>query len=130
MGLPRENGGDPAARRLSNKTDYPWGQQPVPPPASANLDTANMAGYQDNYSHTAPVGSFSPNASGLFDLAGNVTEWCGEAWPGSSNERVLRGSSFLSSTRDSLLSSDRQHAAENSARTDLGFRCVLDFQPH
>jgi formylglycine-generating enzyme required for sulfatase activity len=130
VGLSKENGADPAARHRGNKSDFPWGQQPIPPPASANLDTANMAGYQDNYSHTAPVGSFSTNAFGLSDMAGNVTEWCEDSWPGASNERVLRGSSFLSSARDSLLSSDRQHAPENMARSDVGFRCVLDLQPH
>ncbi len=130
VGLPKEDGADPAARHRGNKTEFPWGQQPVPPPGSANLDTANMAGYQDNFSHTAPVGSFAPNAFGLSDMAGNVTEWCDDAWPGSANERVLRGSSFLTSSRDSLLSSDRQHAAESAARADVGFRCVLDLQPH
>jgi len=130
VGVDKESGADPAARHLGNQTDYPWGPQPVPPPSSANLDTDNMAGYQDKYSHTAPVGSFSPNASGLFDMAGNVSEWCEDAWPGSAGEHVLRGSSFLSSSRESLLSSARQHAAENAARSDVGFRCVLDFQPH
>ena len=130
VGLRNESGADPAARHLGNKTDYPWGQQSVPPPSSANLDTENMAGDQDKFSHTAPTGSFSPNASGLFDMAGNVSEWCEDVWPGGSGEHVLRGSSFLSSTRDSLLSSARQHAADNASRADVGFRCVLDFQPH
>ncbi len=130
VGLPAENGSDPSARHLENKTDLPWGLQPVPPPGSGNLDSENMAGYQDNYSHTAPVGSFSPNAFGLYDMAGNVAEWCMDIWPGSKNEHVLRGSSYLSSTRNNMLSSARQHAAENATRSNVGFRCVLDLQPH
>lgn len=130
VGLPKEDGADPAARHLGNKVDYPWGTQTVPPSSSANLDSENMGSYQDKYSHTAPVGSFPPNAFGLFDLAGNVSEWCDDPWPGNPREHVLRGSSFLSSARDSLLSSARQHAAESTARADLGFRCVLDLQPH
>lgn len=126
VGLGAESGSSPEARHLSNKTDYPWGQQTVPPTASANLDTANMAGYQDNYSHTAPVGTFSPNTAHLYDMAGNVAEWCEDPWPSSPGDRTVRGSSYLSSSRDSLLSSARQHAGESSARTDLGFRCVLE----
>lgn len=129
VGLPEEKDGDPSTKHLGNKTDFPWGQQPVPPPGSGNFDSGNIAGYQDNFPHTAPVGSFSPNASGLADMAGNVAEWCMDAWPGSKNERVVRGSSYLNSTRSSLLSSARQHDAEDSARTNLGFRCVLDLQP-
>ncbi|HEY2572788.1 MAG TPA: SUMF1/EgtB/PvdO family nonheme iron enzyme [Verrucomicrobiaceae bacterium] len=129
VGLPTEIGADPAARHLGNKSDFPWGQQPVPPPRSANLDTDNMVGYQDSFSHTAPVGSFAANDFGLYDMAGNVSEWCDDIWPGTTHEHVLRGSSFLSSTRNSLLSSDRQHAAETTARSDAGFRCVLDLRP-
>ncbi|MCE9520259.1 MAG: formylglycine-generating enzyme family protein [Verrucomicrobia bacterium] len=130
VGLPTENGNDPSARHLDNKTDFPWGLQPVPPPGSGNFDSENMSGYQDNYPHTAPVGSFSPNAFGLFDMAGNVAEWCMDTWPGSKNEHVIRGSSYLSSTRNTLLSSARLHGAETAARTNVGFRCVLDLQPH
>lgn len=120
-----ETGGTPEARHLANREDYPWGKDAMPPPRSANLDTARMTGYQDNFSHTAPVGSFSPNSLHLFDLAGNVSEWCGDAWPSAPDERVIRGSSWLTSSAEAMLSSSRQHLPASSARPDLGFRVAL-----
>ena len=125
-GLKNETGDSPSAKHLANRTDYPWGQESVPPIGSGNFDSTNMRGYQDNFTHTAPVGSFSPNAFRIFDLAGNVAEWCEDEWPGSDGERVVRGSSWLSSDADALLTSARRHLPESAARTDVGFRCVLE----
>lgn len=129
-GLTGEKGDTPQSRNLENREDYPWGKSEAPPPQSANLDSAKMtSGYQDNYSHTSPVGSFPPNALGLHDLAGNVAEWCEDAWPAVPGDRVIRGSSWLTSSADAMLSSARQHLGETSARPDTGFRVVLEFAP-
>ena len=125
-GLKDEKGDTPDARNMGNKADYPWGREPLPPLLSANLDTARMTGYQDNYPHTSPVGSFSPNSLRLHDLAGNVSEWCQDAWPGADAERVVRGSSWLSFAQDSLLSSARQHFPATAVKADVGFRVVLE----
>lgn len=125
-GLPAETGDTPAARHLANKSDYPWGREPLPPMLSANLDTARMTGYQDSFSYTSPVGSFSPNSVRLYDLAGNVSEWCEDPWPDAASERVVRGSSWLMYAPDTLLTSARQHLASDATRADVGFRVVLE----
>jgi formylglycine-generating enzyme required for sulfatase activity len=127
-GLADEKGDTPASRHLENKTHYPWGTQSVPPARSANLDSARMSGggFIDNFSHTAPVKSSPPGTTHLYDLAGNVAEWCEDAWPPSPGERVIRGSSWLTSASEAMLTSSRQHLSETLARPDVGFRVVLE----
>ena len=125
-GLRDETGDNPATRHLANKTDFPWGREVVPPGRSANLDTGKTPGYQDNYSYTSPVGAFSPNSLHLFDMAGNVAEWCADPWPGAEGEHVIRGSSWLSSAPETFFTSYRQHLPAASVRPDLGFRVMLE----
>jgi formylglycine-generating enzyme required for sulfatase activity len=45
--------------------------------------------YDDGFEYTAPVGSFPQNGYGLFDIAGNALEWCGD-WYGSLKGAPLR----------------------------------------
>jgi formylglycine-generating enzyme required for sulfatase activity len=127
VGLKDETGTDPATKNGANTQEFPWGSNQWPPPTfSANLDTGRMSGYSDNFSYTAPVGSFSPNASNLHDLAGNAAEWCSDPWPGNPDQRVVRGSSWLTATQADTLSSMRQHFPEDTALPHIGFRLVLD----
>lgn len=129
-GLANETGADPAAKHLANKTRFPWGDGAAawpPPSLSANIDAPNVPGYRDNFAKTAPVGSMIPTKEGIHDLGGNVSEWCEDAWPDAPGERVIRGGSWISSAKEALLSSARQHQAKTFSRSDLGFRIVVDF---
>ncbi len=127
-GMPAESGADPSARHQGNKLHFPWGNDAWPPPAgSVNIDSTKAPPYHDTHSYTAPAGSFTANAAGLHDLGGNVSEWTADAWPGAADDRVIRGGSYLSFERDSLLSSARLHLPKTSAPLHIGFRCVIEF---
>lgn len=127
-GMPKETGADPASRHLGNKVHFPWGNDVWPPPTlSANVDSEKLPPYRDSFSYTAPVGSFKANAIGIHDLGGNASEWCGDPWPGSADERVIRGGSWLSAEKETLYSSARGHMLKVSTRSDVGFRCVIEF---
>ena len=84
------------------------------------------------------VGRFAPNLFGLFDMHGNVSEWCqdwlGDAWPvgvlidpqgpAGSATRAIRGGSYLDASV-SCQSSMRQPLPPGVARPEVGFRIVL-----
>jgi eukaryotic-like serine/threonine-protein kinase len=131
--LPTENGDSPEARDLGNETHYPWGKEWPPPQGAGNfsgLETESemaIPDYNDGFKYTSPVGSFTPNVRGLYDMGGNVWQWVRDAWSPDSQNRALRGSSWYNGglIRMSLLSSARiQSSAEKTADT-YGFRVVI-----
>ena len=83
---------------------------------------------------TTNVGSFPPNAFGLYDMHGNVREWCedswhdnyinGNTWNAQTNAKVLRGGSWYSIARD-CRSADRIRHLPNYRRNHCGFRVFL-----
>ncbi len=131
VGLGEEAGATPEARDLSVRDVYPWGLGWPPPSGAGNfageesgLD-AWIPGYRDDYPNTAPVGSFAPNAAGIFDIAGNVSQWCRDQWNQKSRDRVLRGSSWFNGAIPlSLLASLRVRASGEMAGDSIGF-CVV-----
>ncbi|NNC83962.1 MAG: formylglycine-generating enzyme family protein [Flavobacteriales bacterium] len=139
------------AARGGQQGNYPWGNEEVeegyPKCNSFQGNFPTMNTVWDGFVHRAPVGSFSANGYGLYDMAGNVWEICSdhfyaEAYSmtgndtllidpqgphGSSGYHTIRGGSFL--CNDSYCSSYRVSARmphEDGAATDhIGFRCVL-----
>ena len=64
--LPTEAEWEHAARAGLSGNKYPWGDV-------IDIEKAN---YGDNVGETTPVGKYLPNEYGLYDMAGNVWEWC------------------------------------------------------
>lgn len=117
---------------------YPWGTEFPPPAKGGNYngeETARdpvpgrkpMPGYNDEFDRTAPVGSFLPNAFGLFDTGGNVCEWCQEWFdPLIANSRVARGGYWGFSDLTSMSSSHRLDRTPAIQLNSIGFRVVLE----
>jgi formylglycine-generating enzyme required for sulfatase activity len=70
--LPTEAEWEYAARGGSTDREYPWGNAPADP-ARANYGASNIG-------ETTPVGVYAPTEDGLFDMAGNVWEYCADEW--------------------------------------------------
>jgi formylglycine-generating enzyme required for sulfatase activity len=90
---------------------------------------------------TSAVGGYQPNAWGLYDMAGNVWEWCQDwygtypaigvvdpAGPSSGTARVFRGGS-LNATANRCRSANRDSYDPTSGFNTLGFRVVLSVGP-
>ncbi len=75
----------------------------------------------------APVGQFTPNISGYYDLFGNVWEWTSSIHRGK-GERIIKGGSFLCDYNvcQGYIPSRFQTTADDSGLNHLGFRCVYD----
>ena len=131
--LPSESEWEYAAR-AGTETAYSWG----------NEIGVNRANWHDYGCCTAPVGSFEPNAFGLFDMHGNVWEWVedcwhenyegapsdGSAWTsgGDSDYRVVRGGCW-SDYPWNLRAAERLRISPSVRGVHVGFRLVQDLNP-
>jgi formylglycine-generating enzyme required for sulfatase activity len=137
--LPLESEWEYAARGGLRDAEYPWGDDP-PSPARANFAESNLRG-------VVSVGHYPPNGFGLFDMAGNVWEYCldpwhcsydcamgpsGEVlpkllitkWPRVRTRRVIRGGSWGGAPVNLRVAFRDSHPPED-AGPHVGFRCVM-----
>jgi formylglycine-generating enzyme required for sulfatase activity len=142
--LPTEAEWEYAARYAGpgRMQQYAWGDSPPVSGQIGNIAGAEatgvlptvLASYRDDYPAAAPIGRFTPNALGLYDMSGNVSEWVNDYYldtvdemsatdplgPVSGHRHVVRGANWRSASVAELRLA-RRDGAEGASET-IGFR--------
>ncbi|QHB72023.1 formylglycine-generating enzyme family protein [Stenotrophomonas sp. 364] len=136
--------------RAGSSGRYPWGDAGTPPPRSGNFTGAEdvspsgrrwynaFVGYGDGWWGPAPVASFEPNAWGVHDVAGNLSEWVADCWHASyrrapadgaawfnpgCRQRVIRGGNWANAPEQTR-AAWRQSQDSDTTSARIGFRLV------
>jgi formylglycine-generating enzyme required for sulfatase activity len=121
VGLGPERGRTPEDR-LQASVVWPWGHTWPPQPGDGNYAPELQA---DKFTNASPVGSFKANPHGIFDLGGNVWEWCDDWYNDARVTKPLRGGSFHDRQPKDLLAAYRFSGTVHLNNDDIGFRVVL-----
>ncbi len=155
--LPTEAEWEWASRGGLENEVYPWGKEDINTGKPKANFWQGMFPYENNlkdgYFTTSPVKSYAPNSYGLYDMAGNVWEWCYDWFDfnyyknktaGQPNtqgpdkgynphmpyqqEKIIRGGSFLCNDDycSGYRNSRRMGSSMDTGLNHTGFRCVVD----
>lgn len=150
--LPTEGEWEWAARGDNAGTPYPWGG-----PYTQNKNGCFLSNFKpqrgnyqaDGYAYPGIVGHYHPNDFGLFDMSGNVAEWCDDAFDKSSanfthdlnphytyyakktdtpekKRKVIRGGSWKDISYYTMVST-KTYEYQDTSKSYVGFRCVQSY---